>query len=455
MQPVNRLPPEILSYIARGVCNKYHEDARTIIPLTHVCRYWRVSIISTPENWAVISNHPNNIAALSLERAKAAPLEIYLDMDRRRQDPEFLDPFIPHFRNAETMRITSLSTIEDLSFVSQHTMANLRSLALLDRGHLNWDRSIDPFEPLTYTLRYLELFAIPLYPSFLNLTTLTGLDLRDFRCSIHLDTFLDFLERNHSLTSARLHIWFIEPFLRSSRRRAPIQNRLQYLRIVCGDVMDGQALISGIALSKGAELEFNCWCNDGVNDVLSVIPTTHLSNLPSPTFMRYRVCPRFIKLHGPNGAASFYSSPGPNIPFAEFPRIPLASIRRFHLDACGWDSIQSSPGSVTFHLSPFTALETFIAYHTDLSYLSALLENPSASPSLKTFAFLNCFLSEEFMEALTRFASDRKNTTSTRLQCVVIIHQSKMFPSIASIRTLERHVPLVDVRIATELPRDL
>ena len=224
-----------------------------IIPLTHMCRYWRESIVSTPQNWKTISNFQRNLLEVSLERVKSALLEIHLDMDEIRRDPKFLDLFVPHFRNTEILLVTDLITIADLLPISQHQMVNLRSLALSDLPGVGyWDRSIDPFESSAHPLRYLELCGVPLYPSFLNLRTLTGLDLYDIQCNLRLDTILDFLEENHSLTSARLRIRFIEPSLRSSRRRAPIRNQLQYLRIGSVDVMDSQALISSIALSKGA-----------------------------------------------------------------------------------------------------------------------------------------------------------------------------------------------------------
>ena len=227
---------------------------------------------------------------------------------------------------------------------------------------------------------------------------------------------------------------------------------LRSLRITYYDVMDGRALISSIALSKGAELELACQGRIttlvGVNDVLSGISTTHLSNLLSPTFMQYRVRPRAIELRGPNGAASFFSNRGKGIPFEEFPRFPLADIRWFHLDICGKGLVHRLPS--------FPALETFIIEGgTDLSHLSALLLNPSASPSLKTLAFLDCVLTEEFTGELIQFASDRKNTDSAWLHHVAIIHRNGTFPSIASIRKLEECVPVVDVRIATKLPTDL
>ena len=74
----------VLSHIAKHVlwANKYpDEDARQIIPLTHVYRYWRASIVSAPENWAFISCRNKSLAELSLERSKASPLEVSLQMD--------------------------------------------------------------------------------------------------------------------------------------------------------------------------------------------------------------------------------------------------------------------------------------------------------------------------------------------------------------------------------------
>jgi len=124
--------------------------------------------------------------------------------------------------------------------------------------------------------------------------------------------------------------------------------------------MDGKALISNIALSKGAELEVkDNGCDDtpiGVIDVLSGISTTHLLNLSSPSFMEYYAgTTRRIRLLGLNGTASFSSQPGSYPPSEEFPRLPLTNVRRFHLDTEGWEPIQpglATERSTTFHPSP-------------------------------------------------------------------------------------------------------
>ena len=67
LQPVNKLPPEIISHIARDISGRFDLDARRMVPLTHACRYWRESIALAPENWSMIFSHSEPLAALSLE----------------------------------------------------------------------------------------------------------------------------------------------------------------------------------------------------------------------------------------------------------------------------------------------------------------------------------------------------------------------------------------------------
>jgi hypothetical protein len=286
--------------------------------------------------------------------------------------------------------------------------------------------------------------------------------LLDHYFDLHLDTFLDFLEENRSLASATLEITSKKHTLRSSRRRTPIRSRLRYLEIACSDATDGQALISSIALSKGAELRIYCSpLNLGgvvVNEVLSGISTTHLSNLQSPTFMEYRTHSRAIRLFGPNGSANFLGEGESRKFYKGDIYTGAANIRRLHLNTCEWKSSRPPPGPTVFrHLSLFPALETLaIECDTGLSrLLSALISNPPSSPSLKTLTFLDCIITEGFMEELMRFASDRKNTTLVRLHCVVILHPEGKSPGIASIRKLEDHVPVVDVQIATKIPTEM
>ena len=120
------------------------------------------------------------------------------------------------------------------------------------------------------------------------------------------------------------------------------------------------------------------------------------------------------------------------------------------------------PGPEVAHrLASFPALETFaiecdIQHNNDVSdAFSPLMSNPSAYPSLKPLAFLNCVITDEFMKGLTRFASRRKETASAGLHRVVIAHGLGRFPNVANIQALERNVPVVEVRYGNELPTDL
>ena len=469
LQPVNRLPPEILSRIARDVPHKYSNiDVQRIIPLTHVCRYWRTSILSVPENWTLISSCSKLLAELSLERSRAAPLEVSLFMDEVREKNGFAGLLIPHLRNVEILRISELTTIEEITKTLPnfpHSTPNLRSLelSLSDEGE-NWDPSVDPFGLFPHTLSDLSLHDIPLYPSFLDMRTLTQFTFTNQKFSLPFHTLSTVLEGNLALESVTLmnHFPDIEPPLQHPQGRAAIGDKLRYLRIHCwSTVVDAKILISAISLRKGAHLEISSGCGIGLHEILSGISTTHLANLSGPTFMEYESHPREVRLHGPNGTFSFNNFDGLEGLFVEFPVLPpLTDVREFRF--IHRTLLIPPPGpELSQRLASFPALETFaiecdVEYDTDLSdALSPLMSNDLDHPSLKTLAFLNCVITEEFMDGLTRFATNRKNTALARLHRVVIVHTDGKFPSAFSIRSLQMVVPVVDVRFGKELPPDL
>lgn len=463
VQPANRLPQELLSHIAQYLLlDENNVDVTSVIPLTHVCKHWRESITLTPSNWTLISSNRSGLTALCLGRAKAALLDVTIDMRQLRADPGSFDLILPYIQNIGTLYVCDLPGTEELTHALPNfprSTPSLRSLTLLcTYASVRWDSTVDPFESFSHVLKYLSLFNIPLYPSFLNLKTLTDLTLRYHTFDGHLDTLLTFLEQNRSLERATLDIRFVEPSLRQSRRQAAIRNRLQHLSILCNNPMNAQALISNIALRRGAHLEISSLDrNTGLNNVLSEISTSHLSNLSSPAFLEYRSYPRDIRLHGRNGSLTFSCSVSSGVPFVEFPLLSLTEVREFRLEHHPPGRIGSSFNPPVFNPSSFPTLET-LAVECDidvLHFLSSLLPNPSALPALKTLAFLNCIITEDLMEGLTQFASNREGTSLARLYQVVIVHEDGVFPSAASIRALGRHVPVVDVRFGTKLPADL
>ena len=153
-----------------------------------------------------------NRTALSLERSKAAPLQLQLEMDMVGQNPEFRDLITPYNQNVENLWVEGLVTIGDPTEIPLANFPlstpNLRSLKLLIKNDTapGFDPSIDPFESFPGTLRSLELYDIPLYHSFLKLRTLTELPLHYYTAHTLLDTILDLLEGNRSLGSVDLKI---------------------------------------------------------------------------------------------------------------------------------------------------------------------------------------------------------------------------------------------------------
>ena len=394
---------------------------------------------------------------LSLERSKEAPLQMYLDMGQVRKKPGFVDLITPCLRNVNTLEFSNLMTIGDLKRTLPNfpgTMPNLRSLDLsLSKYSPDWNSSIDPFGFFP-ALTHLFLYDIPLYPSFLSLRTLTQLILHNYMFDLPVDAVLTILEENRSLERVLLRIRFTKPFLLNSQRQAPIRNQLPHLSVTYYNVEHARALISHIPLRRGAKLEIDSRDeNAGLKNLLSCIPTTYLGNLVSTT--RMESCGGSIEMLGPNGSFSFSSPPVPEVPLTELSPLSFANIREFHLKYP--EQRESVTSHRVFRSSSFPALETLAVKHdTNVSAtLSALLSTPASSPLLKTLAFLNCNLSEDFMKELTRFASERKNTVSAWLHRVVIVHPRGKFPSATSVYALGRCVPVVDVRFGMELPTDL
>jgi len=426
-----------------------------MVPLTHVCQYWRNSIISTPDNWTLILSERKDLAALSLERAKAAPLTIYLNMIKLRNDPGFLDLLLPHHQNIISLSVVRPATVEELTWALPNlskSMPNLRSLTIWGPGEADWNQHIDPLDfSAAHALKDLTLHNIPLYPSILNLGTLTELSLAYNRFDFHLDTLLDFLEQNYLLESAKLCIGFAQPSLRHSQRQTPVGNRLLHLSIICAEAADGRALISNIALQRGATLEIHYdHPKETLTTMLSGVSMTHLRNLSSPTLMEYQTYRRTIRLVGPDGSFLYGNTYSLEDTFPEFPLLPLDNIREIRLK-CDNPWVPEE-----LHRLTFPSLEVLVISSTGSRHLDTTLFPDSISLSLKTLAFLNCNITESFMAALTWFASRREKHTSASLRRVVIVCSlNYQLPSEASIAKLRRHVPVVEVIEGRELPKDL
>lgn len=460
---MDRLSQDILCRIARCALNKTTKDTKSILPLTQVCRHWRESIVSTPDIWALISSGNNSLAALSLERSRTALLKIYLNL--RVENREFIDLLLPRILDIGSLRIQGFSSPEELVMLLPDfplSTPNLRSLTLRGKHVPNAerDRSTDPFEPFGDTLRHLSIHHFHFCPSLLRLTSLTEFEILDYRLNTPIDTLLNFLKENRALETAILGVGFAKHSLRRSKLKAPIDNQLRHISIRCAYSVDGKALISGIALQSGAHLHvLHTGADQKLSGVLSGISPKHFTNMSSSTFAECQSDCRSLRLLGPNGEFFFKCSQVLEDPFSELPKLPLpfTSVREFRLVYRGTGKASSPLEPLVFHPSFFPSIEAFaVNGETNVSYLLfELFLNPFSCPSLKTLAFLDCDISEDFVMELGQFASNRMATSTARLDRVIIIHSKGKFPSAASIGALGHLVPVVDVRMAKELPKDL
>ena len=88
--PTHRLPPEIMTRILYlAVDHGSGEHTKQIIPLTHVCRYWRMLILSYPRMWSTVCLKPGNPALISelLARSQKVPLTVIAEFSDAYEHP--------------------------------------------------------------------------------------------------------------------------------------------------------------------------------------------------------------------------------------------------------------------------------------------------------------------------------------------------------------------------------
>lgn len=76
---MNRIPLELLTRVFDpAVDHGAEEHPNQIIPLTHVCRYWRMILLSYPGMWSMVSMQPGDPSVISewLVRSQKVTLTI-------------------------------------------------------------------------------------------------------------------------------------------------------------------------------------------------------------------------------------------------------------------------------------------------------------------------------------------------------------------------------------------
>ena len=452
---MNRLPPEVITLCATFVSNT---DPRPIVSLTHVCRYWRKAITSSPRNWASIGSDWKRLVHSCLERAGEVPLTVNIKISDVRGDEIFLKAILPHTSRIAHLSLTRYRSIEAVAnviptlFIS--AMHNLISLELQQSSkpiELFPSRPALPIPWRLSRLTSLRLTQTPLYPALTNITSLVELNLVGYTTPFDFQKFTSFLSSNPDLQIITLDIQFVDhpPWVWSARTVS--LPRLRYLSFTCADPIDARALFSSLYLPRGASLEVVGSQANQCFELYSFLPSpsTPIQEILAPiTTIKYQNYPRAVQFYGKDSYLSFRCSQFPFGTYSEFSLFPITTVREFHVKIDPYSDL-------SWPLSQLPALETLVLVDVPTFPTQAfafLTEQPVLCPSLKTIAFFDCVLNSKATKELEDGVARRKNSTAAWLHRIAIVRRSGALPDHKLIHRLRNYVPYVDARIDDKLP---
>ena len=435
-------------------------DPRPTISLTHVCRYWRKAIASSPRNWASIDSGWKRLAPLCLERAGVVPLSVNIKVSAIKGDEIFLQALLPHVPKISHLSLTGYPSIEIVADALPNLFAspilNLTSLELEQTGRsaqsFPSDESPPPpvFQHVS-KLKSLHLARIPLYPPLTSVRSLVELKLVGYTTPFLFGKFIGFLRLNSALELVVLDAQFTDVPAWVFPARVVSLAHLRQLSFTCTQAIDAKALISSISFPRGVSLEVSSSRTQDDGDPRSFLPSppTPIRRLLAPiTTIKCQVKPGVTQLYGNDSCFSFRCSGFGTYAYWELSTFSTTAVREFHVKTGSCHDL-SGP------LARLPALETLVLVgvttfpHRSLDFLA---EEPIPCPSLKTIAFFDCDLGPTMIEELEGVVSRRKNSTAAWLHRVVIVCRFRGLPSRELIHRLRQFIPRVDARIDEELP---
>ena len=279
--PINRIPPEVLSFIPDYRGNDKNGTDQDLIALTHVCRSWRDTIISRSSLWTRLDFKNAEKTHTYIQRSKLSPLEVYLKTDG---DNAYLDSALflvtPH-----TCRIRSLTIYTK----DQSNAAPVLNCALLDR-----DLS---------SLRRLGLSGVITDLPWKNLANLTTLSLKSCRPGRDFVTrLLDFFENTPLLRTIMLEDSIPKSSNAPSGRIVPLP-RLNILAITAKPAHS--VLLKHLHIPAGASLVLKFSFSGERSPLRDYLPETYtnLRNLSRITSinLHFGAIQRFVRMNGSSG----------------------------------------------------------------------------------------------------------------------------------------------------------
>ena len=461
MRSANRLPPEVLASCAAFVSDT---DPRLIVPLTHVCRYWRRTISSNPRSWASIATAWKRLTPLCLERAGAVPLAVDITISDIKSDENFLKSLLPHTSKISHLRLAGYPRIEAVA----DNLPGFFDSPMLDLTFLELQQDVEPPESLPPSvapvapvfqnvskLNSLRLVRTPLYPTLLNITSLKELKLLGYTSSFDFGTCIGLLRSNPELETIVLDIQFVtRPMKKRPIRKIPL-SCLQHLSITCSKAIDSRGLLSWISLPRGVHVEVVSVHSDHSVSLSSFLPSplTPICDLLAPiTTIKTQLGRQELQLFGNGSSFTFRCSQFLLDLRSEFELFPTIHVRELQTSIRSHVFRDTSLSDAMKRLPALEILTISEATNFPDALVSALTEMPVLCPTLKTIALFDCGINSSTIKKLGEAITKRGESTAARLYRVVIITSTGTLPDLTSIKQLRKSVPCVEVRVDDKLP---
>ena len=440
MRPANRVPSEVLASCASFVSDA---DPRPIIPLTHVCRYWRRSIGSSPRNWTSIGMEWGKLVPLCLERAGALPLVVDIVVPDSKRDEALLNALLPHVSKIGSLRLTGYPSIETVA----EDLPGFFASPILGLTSLELQQTADPAQPFppnnfpvpppfldVSKLKLLTLTRTPLYPTLFTITSLVELKLIGYTTPLHFGTFLGLLVSNSDLELVVLDVQFLRDSVEAAPAKMVPLSRLRHLSITCANAIDSRVLLSRIPLPRGVRVEVVSTQSDQRVKLRSFLPSppTPIQDLLAPiTTIKTQATPQELQVFGNGSVSTFRSMGGLLNAHPESRLFSCTAVRDFHTDTY---PATYSDASLPRVLGRLPRLETLAfprtPFHAGL--LTALTEEPALCPALRTIAFFDSGVDSEVMEKLGEAIIKRWDLMAVRLHRVVVVDSAGTLPDLRS-----------------------
>ena len=294
---VNKIPPEVFSLVA------HHCDTdEDLITLTHVCRRWRVILVSCPSLWTNLGCKAIDKTRVYLERSKASPLKISLEDFQPLGDAFLL--LLPHLGRLGSLSL--FGTRSNFLELTKHLgspaplLKNLKLVVIADEPVLQ----DTVFDGDLSSLHRLHLDGVVSNMAWKDVSNLRTLVLRDIRGeNVSVNKLLHLFERAPLLRKIDLWNAFPDSSDAPPGRVESLPN-LEFLRVDTRARKSHAVLLNHLSVPIGAQITQNFVFDDADSPIPFHLPRAfeNLKNLSNIASINLDfVSGVRLRLRGPNG----------------------------------------------------------------------------------------------------------------------------------------------------------